>query len=62
MLIITKSKAQRQAEEKRQYVKEEARALDGMVTARTGRPGEREEYPDLGAAYWARRTALNEFK
>jgi hypothetical protein len=58
---MSMTKQERQAEDKREYVKEETQKLASMAKARTGRPGECEPYPDLGDTYWKRRQALNSF-
>lgn len=55
------NRQERQAQERREYIKEESQKLTSMANARTGRPGEREPYPDLGETYWKRQAVLNEF-
>ena len=55
------NRQERQAQERSAYIKEESQKLSSMANARTGRPNEREPYPDLGDTYWKRQAALNEF-
>ena len=52
MLIITKNKTQRREEDRQYYSMELTKKMNSKLLARTGRPGEKEEYPDPGPAYW----------
>ena len=61
MLIITKSRKERRAEDLNVHIREEESALQDKVRGILGRPSNRNitEYPSLGSEYWQRREELS---
>ena len=51
-IISSKSKSHRRFENMMQYHSELQKKATGKLNARTGRPGEKEQLPDLGKEFW----------
>jgi len=61
-IIKKRSKSEEEFLEKKAYFNELEKKTIGIFQSRTGRPGEKEEYPSLDDEYWALEDKKNNIK